>query len=375
MIRKKCQKEFLLLCTSLRINPPVVKEELEDELKEKQLVLETNSDNQKICDNIKGDLRREQNSGISKESYENEYLEKLQSPKGDSDEETPEHISDFLNQLNKSALNTNNNDDEKQDHNCDEEEFVDLDSIPDVEDTFKMPESFDIPQDYIKEIFPKKTKFTRYPEPETPLAGSSSKGPVSDKLFQDEYPDNDEVVQITYKKDSTAKRNQGIKGKLNPKRDRKKIMADLFNDSDSDQEKEKEKKKDESLRSPTPSSSLVTDLEEKRNRVRDKLSTEKGKSKKKESFLSKSRKVLANRNEEDEKFVVPDNESSGSDSEDEADPQLSSESESDDRRKRLEDRKKRKGGDVLAWMNKKAKIKVNVQTTPKSFIQDMAQYK
>merc|ERR1712050_207645 len=101
----------------------------------------------------------------------------------------------------------------------------------DVEDTFKMPESFDIPQDYIKEIFPKKTKFTRYPEPETPMAGSSSKGP-------DEYPDNDEVVQITYKKDSTAKRNQGIKVKLNPKRDRKKIMADLFNDSDSDQEKE-----------------------------------------------------------------------------------------------------------------------------------------
>ena len=350
----------------------MVKEELEDEQKEEQVVLETNSDNQNTCDNIKGDLRREENSGIRKESDENEYLEKLQSPKGDSDEETPEHISDFLNQLNKSALNTNNNEDEKQDHNCEEEELVDLDPIPEVEDTFKMPESFDIPQDYIKEIFPKKTKFTRYPEPETPKAGSSSKGPVSDKLFQDdEYPGNDEVVQITYKKDSTAKRNQGIKGKLNPKRDRKKIMADLFNDSDSDQEKEK----DESLRSQTPSSSLVTDLEEKRNRVRDKLSSEKGKSRKKESFLSKSRKVLANRNEEDEKFVVPDHESSGSDSEEEADPQLSSESESDDRRKRLEDRKKKKGGDVLAWMNKKAKIKVNVQTTPKSFIQDMAQYK
>ena len=41
----------------------------------------------------------------------------------------------------------------------------------------------------------------------------------------------------------------------------------------------------------------------------------------------------------------------------------------------MEDRKKKKGGDVLAWMNKSAKVKVNVQTTPKSFIQDMAQYK
>ena len=283
------------MCSSLSINPSVVREELEEEQKE-QVVLETNSDNKQdddneIRDKITGGSRRNENAGISRGSDENEYLEKLQSPKGDSDEETPEQISDFLNQLNKSALNTNNNDHDKQDHNCDEEEFVDLDSIPEVEDTFKMPESFDIPQDYIKEIFPKKTKFTRYPEPETPKAGSSSKGPVSDKLFQDdEYPGNDEVVQITYKKDSTAKRNQGIKGKLNPKRDRKKIMADLFNDSDSDQEKEK----DESLRSPTPSSSLVTDLEEKRNRVRDKLSSEKGKSRKKESFLSKSRKVLAN---------------------------------------------------------------------------------
>ena len=383
MISKKCQKEFLLLCTTLRINPPVVKEELE----EKQMVLETRSDNQqdddKICDKNTCDSQRDEAAATSKESDENEYLENLQSPKADSDEETPEHISDFLNQLNKSALNTNNNDDSKPDHNCDEEEFFGLDSIPEVEDTFKMPESFDIPQDYIKEIFPKKSKFTRDPEPETPKAGPSSTGPMFDKTLRDEYLDNgntleqDEVLQITYKKDFTSKRNQGIKGKLNPKRDRKKIMADLFNDSDSEQEEEK----DEAQRSPTPSSSLVSQLEEKRNRVRDKLSTEKVRSKKKESFLSKSRKVNAsqhssfNRNEEDDKFIVSDNESSGSDSEDGDDLQLTSESEADDRRKRLEDRKKKKGGDVLAWMNKKAKVKVNVQTTPKSFIQDMAQYK
>ena len=105
-------------------------------------------------------------------------------------------------------------------------------------------------------------------------------------------------------------------------------MADLFNDSDSEQEKEK----DEAPTSPTPSSSLVTDLEEKRNRVRDKLSLEIGRGRKKESLLSKSRKVQANQHSslnrnEDEKFVVPDEESSGSDSEDVADPELSSESE------------------------------------------------
>ena len=380
VISKKCQKEFLLLCTTLRINPPVVKEELE----EKQMVLETRSDNQqdddKICDKNTCDSQRDEAAATSKESDENEYLENLQSPKADSDEETPEHISDFLNQLNKSALNTNNNDDSKPDHNCDEEEFFGLDSIPEVEDTFKMPESFDIPQDYIKEIFPKKSKFTRDPEPETPKAGPSSTGPMFDKTLRDEYLDNgntlvqDEVIQITYKKDSTSKRNQGIKGKLNPKRDRKKIMADLFNDSDSDSEQDKDEAA--AARSPTPSSSIVNHLEEKRNRVRDKLSTENVGSRKKESFLSKTRKVhhsSFNKNEEDEKFIVPDDEVSGS--EDEDDPDLSSESEADDRRKRLEDRKKKKGGDVLAWMNKKAKIKVNVQTTPKSFIQDLAQYK
>jgi len=381
VISKKRQKEFLLLCTSLRINPPVVKEELDD----KEMVLDTTSDNQhdgdQICDKTE-ESQRDGDVGISKESDDNEFLELLKSPKADSDEETPEHISDFLNQLNKSALNTNNNDNSKQDHNCDEEELVGLDLMPEVEDTFKMPESFDIPQDYIKEIFPKKSKFTRDSEPAPPKAGPSSTGPMFDKLLRDEYLDNgntleQEVMQITYKKDFTSKRNQGIQGKLNPKRDRKKIMADLFNDSDSEQEEEK----DEAQRSPTPSSSLVTQLEEKRNRVRDKLSTEKVSSKKKESFLSKSRKVNAsqhssfNRNEEDDKFIVSDNESSGSDSEDGEDLQLTSESEADDRKKRLEDRKKKKGGDVLAWMNKKAKVKVNVQTTPKSFIQDMAQYK
>merc|ERR1719318_1181691 len=42
---------------------------------------------------------------------------------------------------------------------------------------------------------------------------------------------------------------------------------------------------------------------------------------------------------------------------------------------RLDDRKKRKGGDVLAWMSRKARVSVSVQTKPKAVILDMALYK
>jgi len=181
------------------------------------------------------------------------------------------------------------------------------------------------------------------------------------------------VVQITYKKDATSKRNQGMKGKLNPKRDRKKMMADLFNDSDSDQEEREEKP------SAASSSISLSDLEEKRKRVKEKLSGERQKTSPKKSLLSQTRRQnvqtnkAQNRNEEDDKFVVADHVSSMSESGE--DPDMTSESEADERRKRLEDRKKKKGGDVLSWMNKSAKVKVNVQTNPKSFIQDMAQYK
>jgi len=286
--------------------------------------------------------------------------------------------------LNESALKTNNNEDSKPDDDYHEDHSFNFETVPEVEDTFKMPESFDIPQDYIKEIFPNKSKVVRAtreaePKQETSKTHVKSKPEDLEEIPEDNNTSSleDEVVQITYKKDSTSKRNQGIKGKLNPKRDRKKMMADLFNDSDSDQEEKVDK-------SPTPSSSIsLSDLEEKRNRVKEKLSGEKEKSSPKKSLLSQARKqklqmskpFSQNRNEEDEKFVVPDHESSVSDSDEEPHPDMTSESEADERRKRLEDRKKKKGGDVLAWMNKSAKVKVNVQTNPKSFIQDMAQYK
>lgn len=409
VIDKKSRREFLLLCTSLRINPPVVKEDVEEKEKEQEVlehVSDKQIDNDNSCDKITCDTLEEEDKTVepeleitkkpelSNKDLEDDYLENLQSPMSESDEETPEHISDFLNQLNETALKTNNNENSKPDNNSDENEELDLEEVPEVEDTFRMPESFDIPQDYIKEIFPNKSKATiRDPKPETSKTEIKSKALNFDEIFRDEYLDNDntpvqdEVVQITYKKDVTSKRNQGIKGKLNPKRDRKKMMADLFNDSDSEQEeKEVEEEKEDENRSPTPSSSrsssdVLRKLEEKRIRVKDKLSEERVKPSPKKSFLSQTRKLLTskpqshNRDEEDNNFITEDHESSESDSEEEPEPHLSSESEEDDRRKRLEDRKKRKGGDVLAWMNKSGKVKVNVQTTPKSFIQDMAQYK
>ena len=310
---------------------------------------------------------------------EEDYLEHLESPKAESDEETPEHISDFLNQLNETALKTNNNEDSKPDDDCPEDHSFHFEIVPEDEDTFKMPASFDIPQDYIKEIFPNKSKIVstvRDPEPKPETSKTEDKSKAED--FGDTFEDNntsldEEVVQITYKKDATSKRNQGIKGKLNPKRDRKKMMADLFNDSDSDQEEREDKP------SAASSSISLSDLEEKRNRVKEKLSGERQKSSPKKSLLSQTRRQnlqtskAQNRNEEDDKFVVADHVSSVSESGEE--PDMTSESEADERRKRLEDRKKKKGGDVLSWMNKSAKVKVTVQTNPKSFIQDMAQYK
>merc|ERR1712227_868437 len=199
-------------------------------------------------------------------------------------------------------------------------------------------------------------------------------------------PVQDEVVQITYKKDSSSKRNQGIQGKINPKRDRKKMMAALFNDSESDEDTRKVIK----TQSPT---NLLNELEEKRNRMKVKLKNSTGfenLTKKKSSTREEVKKLYTSsssgtkvhvpnprnqRNEEDDKFIVSDNEdnlSSVSEEESEGD---SSDSDADVRRKRLDDRKKKKGGDVLAWMSRRAKVTVLVQTSPKSYIQDMAQYR
>ena len=379
---------------------------------------------------------------------ENNYLENLRSPgsadnRDSDDEETPEHISDFINQLtvlvrpneleepgacqlgkgnDDASIDTTDTTAPLEQSYAKDEEDTGIDSgvvedVPCQEDTFKMPDSFDIPSDYINEILPTKSLSLAVPNdsnPITNLSKSSSnqnaevkkqesvlpkKSPDGgeklnfDEIFRDDILDNDnrpvqdEVVQITYKKDSSSKRNQGIQGKINPKRDRKKMMAALFNDSESDEDTR------EVIKTPSPTN-LLNELEEKRNRMKVKLkkstgfenlnkkkpSTRDGVKKLYTSSTSSTKMHVPNprnqRNEEDDKFIVSDNEeeniSNVSDDESEMD---SSESDADDRRKRLDVRKKKKGGDVLAWMSRRAKVTVLVQTSPKAYIQDMAQYR
>merc|ERR1712098_567168 len=84
-----------------------------------------------------------------------------------------------------------------------------------------------------------------------------------------------------------------------------------------------------------------------------------------------SQSIRRQRNEEDEKFIASDNSSLSESELSDAD----SETEAVDRRKRLDVRKKKKGGDVLAWMSRRAKVSVIVQTSPRAYIQDMAQYR
>ena len=86
----------------------------------------------------------------------------------------------------------------------------------------------------------------------------------------------------------------------------------------------------------------------------------------------------------DDKFIVSDNEvdeilsnksESEMDSEEDEENSSSGSDSEDERRKRLDDRKKKKGGDVLAWMSRRPPVKVIVQTSPRAYIQDMAQYR
>merc|ERR1712013_901014 len=67
------------------------------------------------------------------------------------------------------------------------------------------------------------------------------------------------------------------------------------------------------------------------------------------------------------KRIIPAEDSSDEDTDLDEDPEV--------RRKRLDDRKKRKGGDVLSWMSRKGRVSVSVQTKPKGVLLDMALYK
>ena len=318
------------------------------------------------------------------------------------------------------GVNDDNQDDGCHGDNQDEEsDYVNYDNDEcnlSQEETFKMPDSFDIPSDYINELIPSKSapiSSTSTPAPVPPKVtqGSDNTKPTSqphlhpvaslhddpkagtslsfDEIFNDDMLDNDntpiqdDVVQITYKKDSTSKRARGpvSSNKRDPRKDRRKFMASLFNDSESSDE--------DSPTEERPPSSLTDELEEKRNRMKEKLKGAREGGVKKLSTRDEVTKkynlskvgsksqipsssgnwVRRQQNEEDSKFIVSDNEDiSEPDSDEDQD-------DYNERRKRLDERKKRKGGDVLAWMTRRAKVSVTVQPTPTAYIQDMAQYR
>merc|ERR1711892_1203144 len=268
-----------------------------------------------ICDNLEHLVNN--NSPPAYESLAN-----LVTPTEDEyDDETTEHISDFLNLLNTKSLNEKKAQEEKDIEEEEEESF----------DTFKMPDSFDIPQDYIKEIVPYSSasatpfqvsdeeiekKFTEIAKPATlvpdlnivkeekraeeVLATEKQDKKVvrnlnfDDDIFKEEFIDNtpvqDEIEQITYKKDESSRRfrdsNKPKQKKVhNPKKDRRKMISSLFSDSDGDLPSTSSKKlsfKDnkepravtpssEESRTPTPTTSLRSELEEKKERMKKKL--------------------------------------------------------------------------------------------------------
>lgn len=451
-----------------------------------------------ICDNL--DQLANNNSPLVYESLAN-----LKTPTEDEyDDETTEHISDFLNLLNTKSLNEKKAQEESYaEPEAQEESNAEQEEEPEPFDTFKMPDSFDIPQDYIKEIVPYSSassvsfqvsddeidkKFTEIAKP------AIVQGPVDvvpkaekkaeevearekqekkfirnlnfdDDIFKEEFIDNtpvqDEIEQITYMKDESSRRYRDSnkpkqKKAHNPKKDRRKMISSLFSDSDEDLPSTSSKKlsfKDnsddravtpssEESRTPTPTTSIKSELEEKRERMKKKLKRSGGdnvedpkvleyRKKKKQMQEATPRKnhssgstpskvhtcnsscmcIKKIRHDEDNKWLVDDayessdervmkssesDESSDSNAkpdqsssqkkkmihkkriipaEDSSDEETDEDEDAEDRRKRLADRKKRKGGDVLAWMSRKARVSVSVQTKPKAVILDMALYK
>ena len=445
------QQEFLYLCTSLKINPPVIKDfhlgddsgspvgsELEghgradvEDITRLVPHAETISSDDNISSETLGTedgnpVRNEEEPSASEDcDPENNYLENLKSPPPrtvedvSSDDETPEHISDFLNQM--MPVESGKSKDESyqssvSDSAKEQETEISQDNLLSNQDlgcldTFKMPDSFDIPTDYIQEILPNKTLSTSVKNVASPIKNlgtlcSDENNPTlksvnregegklnlddiltNAMLDNDNTPVQDDLMQVqltTYRKDSSAKRNRGIQGKINPKRDRKKMMAELFNDSDSSSDSEAGDKKP----SDGDKKKIVDDLEEKKNRMKQKLKSSPENIPKKSSYSVRDdvRKLFNStsssssskkKNEEDDKFIVPDNDVSISDpSSTESEEESSShESGEDVRSKRLGERKKKKGGDVLAWMNRKASVKVVVQNSPKFNIMERGQYR
>merc|ERR1711936_1487210 len=245
--------------------------------------------------------------------------------------------------------------------------------------------------------------------------------------------DEEPTATLTYKKDKTSKRYKGTshsqrKNILNPKKDRKKIIANLFNESDEDvpldlphplsssENHQDIFDTDDVYPTTTPNSSHRSDLQEKRERMKNKLKRSRGvyeniksidnvkKRKSSKDSIGKVKSKAASEpkiytsdsvkkfpSEEDKNWLVTDDHISDDDAPEanmkiesnmmaghlttSSDDETDSTETAEDRRKRLADRKNKKGGDILAWMSRRAKISVNVQTKPNSVILDMALYR
>merc|ERR1712126_88982 len=103
------QDDFLNLCTSLKINPSVVKDFNLSENPEEAAEVQNNLPRIEVpvATTIAEEVNSDNSSQVNDEcDLENNYLENLRSPgsednnrDSDDDEETTEHISDFINQL------------------------------------------------------------------------------------------------------------------------------------------------------------------------------------------------------------------------------------------------------------------------------------
>jgi len=455
------------------------------------------------CDNYESLDTSDPNLVLFESNYQEESLDithpelalLAMNDQEDTDDETTEHISDYLNLL-------NSRDNYGQSGSVASQEETET-------DTFKMPESFDIPQDYIKEIVPYShsvsdssmqlsnnpfctsddevpDKPSKIDKNESVKESNSNEDKVKVKLdantnveneiarnvFGDDFnvfdvetckdntPVQDEVEQITYRKEETSIRYKDPKNKdrksrvLNPKKDRRKMHSSLFgSDSEEDGKRLSRSKqissepkdkpgvspRSDDNRTPTPTTSLKDELEEKKERMKKKLKKSSGdlenayfeerkkKKRRRKSFESGRgsscgpvtpqkkphtcnsscpcvKKVM---HDVDANFIVSDNHetTSSSDSDlgsnrtsgkvkerkkksktkkssdippDESSKNEDSDEESEtneERRKRLDERKARKGGDILAWMSRKGSVRVNVQVQARSVILDMAMYK
>lgn len=523
--KSRSMNEFMKLCKTLKLNPSVTKEKSSaeegsrdkagsneeprtetnnEELEDGESVVVSEDDHEDlvcplvedeaeepsdvICD-IEPRLDMEDDDDLPSDEPVIPLQPIYSNSQEDSEEESTEHISDYLN-----SILHNNNTTSQEDTNSQEnppevsEEEEDLGYTP-----FKMPDSFDIPQEYIQEMVPQAAPAsgvtvpfqTSDEEPDTPEipmllnnepkeiveppkdegkdeekvetkvestgetkvedTGLSPKedSPDSTDVVEDTINSN-EIVQTYTRKEGSIRQRDHKKSKNkkthHPKMDRRTLQAKLFGESDSEEELKKGsvKKKDdfkkektlsdssdseeESARTPTPTS-VLSDLEDKKRRMKKAIKKseaedKKAKNKKKtveHRAIQKATKsstsskdhvcnsscacVRKKALDEDETWLVPDNEVVYDTTDSDPPPQVAGagkktkpkrvnigdsstedgENDTDHTefgKKRMAERKVAlalRGGDQV--LNKlKGRVTVSIQNTPRGIVVDKWQY-